>query len=60
MGMHYDEHLMFSVDSEFKYLLRDHVKAYFGLKYSMDGWMWLFGLKIAGFKVKIPIINIDR
>ena len=58
--MQYDDHMMFSVESEFKYLLKEHVKAYFGLKYSMDGWMWLFGVKIAGLKFKIPVINIDH
>lgn len=40
--------------------MKDHVKAYLGLKYSVDGWSWLLGVKIAGLKVKLPFIYLDQ
>lgn len=51
---------MISLESEFKYRIKDHVKAYASLKYSIDGWMYLLGLKVAGIKVKFPLLLLDQ
>lgn len=45
-------------DAEFKYKLspsNNHVNFYFGLRHSMDGWRYLFGFKIVGIKIKLPL-----
>jgi hypothetical protein len=60
LGVAYDGEVLFNVENEFKYFVRDHLKAYFGIRYSIDGWQYLFGMKIAGIKIKVPIINIDQ
>jgi hypothetical protein len=36
-----------------------HMKAYLGLRHSIDGWRILMGLKIAGVKVKLPVYIIE-
>eukprot|EP00347_Sterkiella_histriomuscorum_P020714 403336759 len=48
------------VENEYKWQVRDHVKFYFGLKYSVDGWSYLYGVKIAGLKVKFPVFYVDH
>lgn len=37
-----------------------HMKAYLGLRHSMDGWRYLIGFKIAGVKVKFPVYIIEK
>lgn len=59
MGIAYDGEYLFGIENEFKWLIKDHIKTYFGMKYSIDGWQYLFGVKIAGIKIKMPFINID-
>jgi len=51
------------IETEFKIRLsptHNHVKAYLGLRHSIDGWRYLLGFKIAGVKVKFPIYIIDE
>lgn len=52
--------MYFDLENEFKYQHREHVKFYLGLKYSIDGWSYLYGIKIAGLKVKFPLIFVDH
>jgi hypothetical protein len=60
VGVAYDGEFLFDIENEFKWTIKHHVNAYLGLKYSIDGWQSLFGIKIAGIKFKIPFILIDN
>ena len=51
---------LLSLENEFKWVIKDHVNAYLGMKYSIDGWQYLVGLKLAGIKFKIPLLLIDN
>ena len=38
LGYGYDGDHLFSIENELKYVIKDHVKAYLGMRYSIDGW----------------------
>ncbi|CDW77329.1 UNKNOWN [Stylonychia lemnae] len=59
VGASMDSEVSYSAENEFKWQFRDHVRLYSGLRYSIDGWQFLFGIKIAGLKLKIPLIFIE-
>ena len=58
----------FDIESEFKVRLGSskstgggsQIKAYFGLRHSLDGWRYMLGIKIAGVKVKFPVYIIEK
>jgi len=45
-------------ESEFKYKLspsNNHVNLYFSVRHCMDGWKYMFGFKVVGIKIKLPL-----
>jgi hypothetical protein len=45
-------------ESEFKYKLspsNNHVNLYFSVRHCMDGWRYMFGFKVVGIKIKLPL-----
>lgn len=51
---------MLELENELKWKISEHVNTYIGLKYSIDGFQTSIGLKVAGFKVKVPIIFMQK
>lgn len=48
------------LENEFKWKASEHVSTYLGFKYSNDGFQTSVGVKIAGFKLKVPIIFMQQ
>jgi hypothetical protein len=45
-------------ESEFKYKLspsNNHVNLYLSVRHCMDGWRYMFGFKVVGIKIKLPL-----
>jgi hypothetical protein len=56
LGVSFHKRTDFDLESYVKWRLSEHVKTYSGLSYTIDGWAVLLGIKIAGFKIKLPFI----
>ena len=54
-----DHRIGLEISNEFRVRVRNHIKLYYGLRYSIDGMSWMIGFKVAGAKVKLPFLTIQ-
>lgn len=51
---------LLDLESRFKFTHSTHAATYLSLKNSIDGWRILFGFKLAGLKIHLPIYIIGE
>lgn len=51
---------MYDLENELKWKVSEHVRTYLSFKYSIDGFQTSLGLKVAGFKLKVPVIFMHK